>query len=76
MPPGVVTVVSAGPVAIPAGAVTVQVVLELHDAAPAATVPTLAVVEPGTNPVPVTVTTVPPASGPARGEIWVTVGAL
>ena len=37
-------------------------------------VPKVAVVAPGTKPMPVTVTTVPPASGPAAGETPETVG--
>ena len=53
-----------------------------HDAAEeqttvvATTPPKLAVVEPTTNPVPVTLTTVPPPTGPALGLTAVTVGTL
>ena len=42
----------------------------------AAADPKLAVVEPTTNPLPVTVTTVPPLSGPAFGDTPLTAGAV
>ena len=71
--PGVVTVTSTTPVSTPAGAVACSVVAEVTVTSVAAVAPkeTLA---PGTNEVPVTVTTVPPAIGPAPGLSPVTVG--
>ena len=75
-PPGVVMVMSAIP-ATPGGEVTAQVVVAPQTTVGADVVPNVAVVEdePMTNPVPVTVTTVPPATGPAPGVTVVTVGS-
>ena len=73
LPPGVVTAMSTEPVA-PAGEVATHVVAVEHATAVAVVPPNLAVVDPVTNPVPVTVTKVPPASGPATGVMAVTVG--
>ena len=75
VPPGVVTVTSTVP-ATPTGEVAVQVVVLEHDTEVPALAPNLAVVVlvPVTNPVPVTVTTVDPPSGPAGGLMEVTVG--
>ena len=75
VPPGVVTVMSTVP-ADPEGEVTEQVVRELQVTIGADVVPNLAMVvdEPVTNPVPVTVTTVVPPSGPTPGDTPVTVG--
>ena len=72
-----VTVMSATPAAW-AGEVNTQVVVDEHDTELAATVPKVAVVPPlpGSNPVPVTVTAVPPAGGPPPGFTPVTVGAV
>jgi hypothetical protein len=71
VPPGVVTVISTVPV--PAGDLMVSVVAELTVRTVPAVEPNLTAVAP-VNPVPVTVTVVPPATGPAAGEIPVTVG--
>ena len=71
--PGVVTVTSTGGPATPAGAVATSVVAEVTVTAVACAVPK-ATVAPGTNAVPVTVTTVPPISGPAPGLRPVTLG--
>ena len=75
VPPGVVTVTSAVP-AVPLGEVTVQVVVELQPTEVAGVSPNVAEVVdvPGMKPVPVTVTGVPPTSGPAAGVMAVTVG--
>ena len=73
VPPGVVRVMSALP-ADPAGVVTAHEVPEAQATVVAVAVPTLAVVEPVMNPVPVMVTTVPAASGPAVGVMPVTAG--
>ena len=59
---------------MPAGAVTVSDVDEVTDNAVPATVPNFTPVTP-VKPVPVTVTTVPPAAGPDTGATVVTVGA-
>ena len=75
VPPGVVTVTSTVPAA-PAGEVAVQVVVDEHDTAVAAVAAKAAVVEPTTKPVPLKVTTVPPARGPTLGATVVTVGPL
>lgn len=60
-----------------AGAVNVSDVPLVTVTCPAwmLTPPMLTLVEPGTNPVPVTVTTVPPMSGPDPGVNPGTVGA-
>jgi hypothetical protein len=71
VPPAVDTVMSTVP--DPDGEVAVHDVVETQVAG-APVVPKVAVVAPGTNPAPVTVTTVPPASGPAAGETPETVG--
>jgi hypothetical protein len=55
-----------------AGDVATQLVDDWQSTAPPAVCPKLTEVEPTTKPVPVMVTTVPPASGPALGEIPVT----
>jgi len=69
-----VTVTSTVPE--PAGLVALQLVVELQVTAVPATVPKLTVVPVVVNPVPVMVTTVPPARGPAVGLMAVTVGAV
>ena len=61
-------------VPVPAGDVAVIEVPELTVKPVAGVAPKLTAVAP-VNPVPVTVTEVPPAVGPAVGEIEVTVGA-
>jgi hypothetical protein len=70
VPPGVVTVMSTGPVS--AGAVAVSEVGELYVAV-AASRPK-STIDPATNPVPVMVTVVPPPLGPVLGLTDVTVG--
>jgi hypothetical protein len=72
VPPGVVTLTSTTP-AIWAGEVMVILVLEFTVRLVPAVVPNLTAVAP-VNPVPVIVTTVPPAVGPLAGEMAVTVG--
>jgi hypothetical protein len=72
VPPGVLTVMSTVP-ADSAGEVMMQLVVE-QIALVAAVAPNLADVAPAMKPVPVTVTAVPLASGPADGLIEVTVG--
>ncbi len=74
VPPGVVTIRSAVPTS-PGGEVTAQLVV-VHMTLDALVEPKLAVVLPVTKPVPVTVTTVPPESGPTFGAIPVTVGIV
>lgn len=71
VPPGVVTVTLTVP--DPAGAVAVISVAETTDTPVAAAVPKLTVA-PATNPVPVTVTMVPPAVTPPIGLSPVTAG--
>jgi hypothetical protein len=71
VPPGVVTVISTVPV--PAGDLMVSAVAELTVRTVPAVRPNLTAVAP-VNPVPVTVTVVPPATGPAAGAMPVTVG--
>jgi len=73
VPPGVVTTTSKLP-AVPAGEVAAQVVADVHVTAVAGLAPNIAVVAPATNPVPVTVTTLPPPKGPALGLTAVTAG--
>jgi hypothetical protein len=74
VPPAVVTTISTGP-AEPAGLVAVkEVVLVFVMVTEAAGVVPKSTVVPGVKPVPVTVTDVPPASGPADGLTAVTVG--
>jgi hypothetical protein len=73
VPPGVVTVTSTVP-ASPAGEVAVMLVALTTVNEVAAVLPKLTAVAP-VNPLPVMVTSAPPASGPAVGEIPVTVGA-
>jgi hypothetical protein len=73
VPPGVVTVTSTVP-AEPAGEVAVMLVSLTTVNEVAAVLPKLTAVAP-VNPLPVIVTDVPPASGPAVGEIPVTTGA-
>src|SRR5208283_1539080 len=72
VPPGVVTVTSTVP-AVPAGETAVILVAETTVTLLAPVKPK-STVAPVTNPVPVTVTVVPPATGPAAGEILVTAG--
>ena len=74
LPPGVVTITAAEP-AEPDGVVTVHVVGVLHDIAVADVPPTVTKVDPVTKLVPVMVTTVPPAKGPAPGVMELTVGS-
>ena len=59
-----------------AGLVALQVVVEAQLTAVAATAPNVAVVAPAVvlKPVPVIVTTVPPAVGPLVGKRFVTIG--
>jgi hypothetical protein len=71
VPPGVVTVTSTVPV--PAGEIAVILVAESTVKLEALLIPNITVVAP-VNPVPVTVTVVPPAAGPAIGEMLVTAG--
>jgi hypothetical protein len=71
VPPGVVTVTSTTPE--PAGAVAVIWVSELTVTLVAAVAPNLTDVAP-VKPVPVIVTTVPPAAGPEVGLMPVTLG--
>jgi hypothetical protein len=73
VPFAVVTVTSTVPGA-PAGEVAAQVVVDAQVTAVAAVAPNATVVEPTTNPVPVIVTLVPPAGGPATGLMALTVG--
>ena len=72
VPPGVVTVTPAGP-ATPAGEVTVIWVSEFTVRLVPGLAPNLTAVAP-VNPVPVTVTTVPPDVVPLVGEMKLTVG--
>jgi hypothetical protein len=72
-PPAVLTVTSTVPAAS-AGEVTVQLVVDEQLTAVAAVPPKLAAVVPTAKLVPVTVTTVPPASGPEFGKIALTTG--
>jgi len=74
VPLPVVTVTSTEPAA-PAGDVASRRVDDSTVTAVAAVVPK-DTVAPGTNPVPETVTTVPPAAGPPAGERPVTIGPL
>lgn len=71
-PPGVVTVISTV-AAASAGEVALIEVDEVTDTAVPTPVPKLTV-EPEVNPVPVMVTVVPPATGPAVGLTALTVG--
>ena len=73
VPPGVVMVMSRVPGGW-AGEVAVIDVVELTVMLVAGPVPKATVVAPGTNPVPVMVTTVPPASGPPLGLVAMTIG--
>lgn len=66
------TVTSTAPAAW-AGVVAVMEVA-LPTLIPVAATPPKVTVAPATNPVPVTVTTVPPVSGPAAGETEETAG--
>jgi hypothetical protein len=72
VPDGVVTVISTIPV--PAGEVAVILVAEVTVKPDAGFVPNITAVAP-VNPVPVTVTLVPPPKGPRTGAMLVTVGA-
>ncbi|PMQ03042.1 hypothetical protein JaAD80_28965 [Janthinobacterium sp. AD80] len=73
VPPGVVTRTSTVP-ALPAGAVAVICVALFTVKPEAAVAPKVTAVVPP-NPVPVMMTVVPPPTGPAVGEMPVTVGA-
>jgi hypothetical protein len=72
VPPAVDTVTSTVP--DPEGVVAEHEVSETQVATPAGDPPKATVEGPTTNPAPVMVTTVPPASGPAAGETAVTAG--
>jgi hypothetical protein len=72
VPPGVATVTSTVP-ASPAGEVAVTLVSLTTVNEVAAVLPKLTAVAP-VNPLPVMVTTVPPAIGPALGRTAVTAG--
>ena len=72
VPPGVMTVTSTVPGAC-AGETAIRVVAEVTVTLLALEVPK-STVAPVTNPVPVIVTEVPPATGPAVGTMLVTVG--
>ena len=74
VPPAVVAVTVTAPAA-PAGAVALIDVADTNVTAVPALAPKFTVVAPETNPVPVRVTTVPPARGPFVGLNAVTVGA-
>ena len=65
-----VTVTSTVPV--PAGEVAIQVVLDEQLTDVPGVAPNCTVVEPGTKPVPVMVTTVPPPTAPELGEMALT----
>ena len=71
VPPGVVTVISTVPA--PAGEVAVIFVAESTVKLEALIIPNLTTVAPE-NPVPLTVTEVPPTSCPAAGAMLVTAG--
>jgi hypothetical protein len=73
VPPGVVTVTSTVP-GLPAGAVTLQLVVEEQLTELTTVVPNCTVIEPSTNELPVIATVVPPAAGPELGLTAVTVG--
>lgn len=73
VPPGVLSVTSTVP-ALWLGEVTEQLVVDVQLMAVAPLVPNLAVVAPATNPAPVTLTTVRPATGPDDGLTEVIVG--
>jgi hypothetical protein len=73
VPPDVVTITSTVPTTVVAGDTTVNCVGDTTVAATGAR-PSKATVAPVTNPVPLTVTVVPPEVGPVAGEIDVTVG--
>ena len=72
VPPGVVTSKSTVP-AVPAGAVAVRVVALRYVTVADGVAPKVTT-EPATKPEPVTVTTVPPATGPADGAMESTLG--
>ncbi len=74
VPAGVVTVTSTGPTLVAPGAVAVMEVSLLTVNEDAAVEPKLTAVAP-VNPLPVTATVAPPASGPLDGLILVTAGA-
>ena len=73
MPPGVLTATSTFP-APSAGDVAVHTVVDAQLTPVPALGPKATVVEPATNPVPVTVTALPPPTGPAPGLMVRTVG--
>ncbi len=66
VPPSVVTSTSTAPGAWP-GVVNVRLVPSAAMASGAMTTPAMVTTASGPNPVPVTVTDVPPATGPASG---------
>jgi hypothetical protein len=72
--PATVTIMSTVVAVVAAGLVAEQLVVEVHDAAVPAMTPNAIVLALVENPVPVTVTTVPPAIGPELGLMAVTVG--
>jgi hypothetical protein len=75
VPLAVTTVTSTTVPAAPPGEVATQLVLDEQDATVPGLAPKLTEVAPGTNPDPVIVTVVAPATGPATGVTAVTVGA-
>ena len=75
VPPAVVVAVTLTVPAVPAGAVALIEVADTKVTAVPRLAPNFTVVAPLTNPVPVRVTTVPPAAGPLAGLSAVTVGA-
>src|SRR5437763_1901471 len=72
--PATVTVTSTAP--LPAGLVALQLLVDAHETAVAAAAPKRTIVAPADvlNPVPLTVTTVPPAAEPVFGDSPLTVG--
>ena len=73
--PLVVVAVTVTAPAVPAGLVALIEVADTNVTAVPAFAPNITVVAPDTKPVPVIVTTVPPATGPLVGLNNVTVGA-
>ena len=76
VPAVVVSVISTAPGEPATGEVATHVVAEEQTTELADTPPNRPVVAPGTKPVPLTVTTVPPDSGPLVGVMPVTARAL
>ncbi len=75
VPPAVVTEMSTRPIE-PAGEVAEQMVTVEQLTEVPGVLPKLTVVDPGTNPVPLMLTTVPPVGEPVVGVTAVTVGGL